>query len=67
MPGLVWGETQERAGLHSLQEMFIAAARTTRIGQPSDLAAITTFLLSDEAEWINGQCWYIGGAAHMRQ
>ncbi|OBK29972.1 oxidoreductase [Mycobacterium asiaticum] len=67
MPGLVWGETQERAGLHVLQEMFVVAAKTTRVGQASDLAGITAFLLSDEAEWINGQCWYIGGAAHMRQ
>lgn len=67
LPGLVWGETQERAGLHALKEMFVASAKTTRVGVPSDLAGITAFLLSDEAEWINGQCWYIGGAAHMRQ
>lgn len=67
LPGLVWGETQERANLEPLREMFVNAARTTRVGQPSDLASITAFLLSDEAEWINGQCWYIGGAAHMGQ
>lgn len=34
---------------------------------PTDLASVTAFLLSDESEWINGQVWYIGGAAHMRQ
>lgn len=67
MPGLVMGETQERQNDTQLQEMFIAAAKTTRLGRPADLAAITAFLLSDEAEWINGQTWYIGGAAHMRQ
>jgi NAD(P)-dependent dehydrogenase (short-subunit alcohol dehydrogenase family) len=67
MPGLVMGETQERQNNQELQEMFIAAAKTTRLGRPADLAAITAFLLSDDAEWINGQTWYIGGASHLRQ
>jgi NAD(P)-dependent dehydrogenase (short-subunit alcohol dehydrogenase family) len=47
--------------------MFLMAAKVTRLGRPSDLAAVTAFLLSDEAEWINGQSWYIGGASQMRQ
>jgi NAD(P)-dependent dehydrogenase (short-subunit alcohol dehydrogenase family) len=67
MPGLVMGETQERQDNQELQQMFVQAARTTRLGRPADLAGVTAFLLSDEAEWINGQVWYIGGAAHMRQ
>jgi NAD(P)-dependent dehydrogenase (short-subunit alcohol dehydrogenase family) len=67
MPGLVMGETQERQNDQQMQQMFVAAARTTRLGRPADLAAVTAFLLSDDAEWINGQTWYIGGAAHMRQ
>lgn len=67
MPGLVMGETQERQNDQQMQQMFLMAAKTTRLGRPSDLAAVTAFLLSDEAEWINGQVWYIGGASHMRQ
>ncbi|QFG20179.1 SDR family NAD(P)-dependent oxidoreductase [Actinomadura sp. WMMB 499] len=67
MPGLVMGETQERQNDRELQEAFIAAARTTRLGVPDDLASVVAFLLSDEAEWINGQTWYIGGASHLRQ
>ena len=67
MPGLVMGETQERQNDKQLQQMFLNAAKTTRLGRPADLAAITAFLLSDEGEWVNGQVWYIGGAAHMRQ
>jgi NAD(P)-dependent dehydrogenase (short-subunit alcohol dehydrogenase family) len=43
------------------------AAKTTRLGEPGDVAAITAFLLSDEPEWIDGQTWYIGGASHLRQ
>jgi NAD(P)-dependent dehydrogenase (short-subunit alcohol dehydrogenase family) len=67
MPGLVMGETQERQNDQQLQQMFLMAAKTTRLGRPADLAAVTAFLLSDDAEWINGQVWYIGGASHMRQ
>jgi NAD(P)-dependent dehydrogenase (short-subunit alcohol dehydrogenase family) len=67
MPGLVMGETQERQNDQRLQQMFVQAARTTRLGRPDDLAGITAFLLSDEGEWINGQVWYIGGGAHLRQ
>jgi len=67
MPGLVMGETQERQNDKQLQQMFLNAAKTTRLGRPADLAAITAFLLSDEGEWVNGQVWYIGGASHMRQ
>jgi NAD(P)-dependent dehydrogenase (short-subunit alcohol dehydrogenase family) len=67
MPGLVMGETQERQNDQQMQQMFLMAAKVTRLGKPSDLAAVAAFLLSDEAEWINGQTWYIGGASHMRQ
>jgi NAD(P)-dependent dehydrogenase (short-subunit alcohol dehydrogenase family) len=67
MPGLVMGEIQERQNDQQMQQGFLMAANTTRLGKPSDLAAVTAFLLSDEAEWINGQTWYIGGASHMRQ
>jgi NAD(P)-dependent dehydrogenase (short-subunit alcohol dehydrogenase family) len=61
------GETQERQDNQALQERFVQAARTTRLGRPAGLAGISAFLLSDEAEWINGQVWYIGGGAHLRQ
>lgn len=67
MPGLVMGETQQRQNDVAMQQMFVKAAKVTRLGKPSDLAAITAFLLSGEAEWVNGQTWYIGGASHMRQ
>jgi NAD(P)-dependent dehydrogenase (short-subunit alcohol dehydrogenase family) len=67
MPGLVMGETQERQNDKQMQQMFVAASKTTRLGKPADLAAITAFLLSEDAEWINGQTWFIGGASHMRQ
>ena len=67
MPGLVMGETQERQNHTQMQATFLAVSKTTRLGTPADLAAITAFLLSEEAEWINGQTWFIVGASHMRQ
>jgi NAD(P)-dependent dehydrogenase (short-subunit alcohol dehydrogenase family) len=67
MPGLVMGETQERQNDLPLQQAFLTFGKTTRLGKPDDLAAITTFLLSEEAEWITGQVWYIGGGSHLRQ
>jgi NAD(P)-dependent dehydrogenase (short-subunit alcohol dehydrogenase family) len=67
MPGLVMGETQERQNDLQLQQAFLTFGKTTRLGKPDDLAAITAFLLSEEAEWITGQVWYIGGGSHLRQ
>jgi NAD(P)-dependent dehydrogenase (short-subunit alcohol dehydrogenase family) len=67
MPGLVMGETQERQNDLQLQQAFLMFGKTSRLGRPDDLAAVTTFLLSDEAEWITGQVWYIGGGSHLRQ
>jgi NAD(P)-dependent dehydrogenase (short-subunit alcohol dehydrogenase family) len=67
MPGLVMGETQERQNDLQLQQAFLMFGKTTRLGRPDDLASITAFLLSDEAEWITGQVWYIGGGSHLRQ
>jgi NAD(P)-dependent dehydrogenase (short-subunit alcohol dehydrogenase family) len=46
-----------------------ASARSrgwAQLGRPSDLAAAVAFLLSDDAEWINGQVWAINGGANMR-
>jgi NAD(P)-dependent dehydrogenase (short-subunit alcohol dehydrogenase family) len=67
MPGLVMGETQERQNDLALQQAFLMFGKTSRLGKPDDLAAVTTFLLSEEAEWITGQVWYIGGGSHLRQ
>lgn len=67
MPGLVMGETQQRQDDEALQQAFLMFGKTTRLGKPDDLASIITFLLSDEAEWITGQVWYIGGGSHLRQ
>ena len=66
MPGLVMGPTQEQQNDVELQHSFLQSVPTTRLGRPSDLGAVIAFLLSDDAEWINGQVWAIDGGANMR-
>jgi NAD(P)-dependent dehydrogenase (short-subunit alcohol dehydrogenase family) len=66
MPGLVMGPLQEQQNDVALQDSFLQSVPTTRLGRPSDLGAVIAFLLSDDAEWINGQIWAIDGGANMR-
>ncbi|MEV0151167.1 MULTISPECIES: SDR family oxidoreductase [unclassified Nonomuraea] len=60
-PGLVMGETQKRQNDQQLQAQALQIVRSTRLGEPADLAAAVAFLFSDDAEWINGQIWSIDG------
>ncbi|MEU9454428.1 SDR family oxidoreductase [Streptomyces sp. NPDC048277] len=66
MPGLVMGELQREQNDVALQKRFLDEVPTTRLGRPGDLAATVAFLLSDDAEWINGQVWAVDGGANMR-
>ncbi|MFC5831521.1 SDR family NAD(P)-dependent oxidoreductase [Nonomuraea insulae] len=65
-PGMVLSET----GLATMSEEFkatvLAGIRSARLGRPSDLASAAAFLLSDDAEWINGQTWSIDGGGALR-
>lgn len=65
-PGFVVTENN----LKTLPEGFLSAAvkrtRSTRVGQPEDIAAMVALLLSDEGMWINGQVISVDGGATMR-
>ena len=39
--------------------------RAPSLGRVEDIAALVAFLLSDEAEWINGQAISIDGGSVM--
>jgi NAD(P)-dependent dehydrogenase (short-subunit alcohol dehydrogenase family) len=62
-PGLVLTPAV-RAG--SMVDHVIAQVPHTRLGEPADIAAAVAFLLSDDAEWINGQVLSVDGGATMR-
>jgi hypothetical protein len=45
-----------------MQRMFLMAAKTTRLGEPRDLAAITTFLLSSRSLIAPSRSFPLGGS-----
>jgi NAD(P)-dependent dehydrogenase (short-subunit alcohol dehydrogenase family) len=60
-PGLVL--TDLALNMISLEEQEHVASmlRSPRHGKPEDIAAMATFLLSEDAEWINGQLHLVNG------
>ena len=67
-PGVVLTETAEKMALTpEALEFARMTIPSPRFGQPSDLAGVVAFLLSDDAEWINGQVWSINGGALLRE
>jgi NAD(P)-dependent dehydrogenase (short-subunit alcohol dehydrogenase family) len=69
-PGVVVTELHRQAGLdEKAYAAFLERSKTThpigRVGDPSDLAALITFLASDEASWITGATVSIDGGRHL--
>ncbi|GLX02675.1 SDR family oxidoreductase [Microtetraspora sp. NBRC 16547] len=46
-------------------QTYLALHRSPRLGEPVDIAAMVTLLLSDEGAWINGQTIAVNGGAHL--
>lgn len=65
-PGLVLTEAVKIHLTDEYVEKGLKAVPHTRLGQPEDLAAILTFLASDDGAWVNGQVWHVNGGAQMR-
>ena len=68
MPGLV--ETELAVTLTS-NDAAVAEYNSrmplARVGQPKDVGSIVAFLLSDESDWITGQCIGVDGGHTLRQ
>jgi len=64
-PGMVLSETALATMSEEFKAAGLAGSRSTRLGRPSDLAAAAAFLLSDDAEWINGQTWSVDGGGSL--
>ena len=64
-PGLVVTEGTAVLGAASaesdFQKAYVAQAPAGRVGQPQDIATAVAFLASDDASWVSGETWYVGG------
>jgi NAD(P)-dependent dehydrogenase (short-subunit alcohol dehydrogenase family) len=40
--------------------------RAPRSGRPDDVAALATYLLSDDGAWVNGQVWSVNGGRFLK-
>jgi NAD(P)-dependent dehydrogenase (short-subunit alcohol dehydrogenase family) len=49
-----------------LEAAALKRMRSTRVGDPEDVAALVTFLLSSEGGWINGQVVNVDGGTILR-
>ncbi len=68
MPSLVPTElTQAMIDNPEVTEEYLRRIPVGRLGTPEDVAALTAFLLSDEASWISGQVIGVDGGHTLRQ
>jgi NAD(P)-dependent dehydrogenase (short-subunit alcohol dehydrogenase family) len=65
-PGLVLSDELRPNVPESRQKAYLASQKFSRLGEPRDVAAMVTFLLSDAAEWITGQVIGVDGGLVMR-
>lgn len=69
-PGVVVTEIHKRGGMNNdAYEAFLERSKSThplgRVGQPDEIAALVTFLASDDARWITGATYSIDGGRHL--
>ena len=65
-PGLVLTQPTRNALDPAFRDRALAMSRSSRLGEPEDIAAMVAFLMSSDAEWINGQVISVDGGATMR-
>ncbi|WPB89341.1 SDR family NAD(P)-dependent oxidoreductase [Streptomyces malaysiensis] len=60
-PGLTLTENSQELNSPQYRDEVLPRLCSPRFGRPEDLASAVTFLLSDEAEWINGHVLPVNG------
>jgi NAD(P)-dependent dehydrogenase (short-subunit alcohol dehydrogenase family) len=65
-PGVVITEATATGIPDEMKQMVLAMSRSTRLGEPKDIAAMVAMLFSDDGEWINGQVVSVDGGVFLR-
>jgi NAD(P)-dependent dehydrogenase (short-subunit alcohol dehydrogenase family) len=65
-PGMTLTDQARRAIAPAERERIESMVRSPRLGHPRDIAAMATFLLSDDGEWVNGQIYAVNGGTGLR-
>jgi len=65
-PGLVVTEKMRGTLPEEFKAYALSMARSPRLGEPDDIAAMVAFLFSDDSAWINGQVISVDGGATLR-
>jgi len=65
-PGFVPTEKTRDSLPPEFIEHVLAAARSPRMGETGDIAAMITLLLSEDGSWINGQAISVDGGSTLR-
>lgn len=65
-PGWVPGPTRLAEVDPETSRRMLRQARSNRFGRPDDIAAMVTFLMSDDGAWVTGQVLAVDGGATMR-
>jgi len=64
-PGMVDTDILKTIPEHIMQQK-IAATPAQRLGQPAEIAAVASFLASDDSSWVTGNCILACGGLRMR-
>lgn len=65
-PGFVTTDTSLASIPAPEQDRLRTMIRANRFGHPRDIAAMATFLLSDDGAWVNGQILPVNGGTGLR-
>ncbi len=65
-PGVIWTERMAKAIGPENRSVFAANTPTGRLGEPSDIAGVVSFLATDISSHVNGQSVIIDGGASVK-
>jgi NAD(P)-dependent dehydrogenase (short-subunit alcohol dehydrogenase family) len=65
-PGMIESEAARQGMKPDAVEYFHSVVRGPRVGQPADIAAAVAYFLSDDAEYVTGQCLSVNGGIILR-